>query len=85
MFKRKVFVVIAVIVWQEWLQTEKNTSNYFVRRHHLLYPDYCSAMPIREDVLKSIVHQSIKVQISTLDSHIEKSIKAAVCSPRLKR
>lgn len=84
MFKRKVFCGDCGHSMARMVANGKNTSNYFACRHHLLYPDYCSAMPIREDVLKSIVHQSIKVQISTL-THIEKSIKAAVCSPEVKK
>ena len=68
----------------DYKDREKGTPNYyFVCRQHSVYPESCQTTSIKEDVLKSIVHQSIKMQIMTL-SKIEESMLVASTAPETK-
>ena len=68
----------------DYKDREKGTPNYyFVCRQHSVYPESCQTTSIKEDVLKSIVHQSIKMQIMTL-SKIEGSMLVASTAPETK-
>ena len=68
----------------DYKDREKGIPNYyFICRQHSVYPESCQTTSIKEDVLKSIVHQSIKMQIKTL-SKIEESMLAASTAPETK-
>jgi len=68
----------------DYKDREKGIPNYyFICRQHSVYPESCQTTSIKEDVLKSIVHQSIKMQIMTL-SKIEESMLVASTAPETK-
>jgi len=65
-------------------KSDGKSNNYFVCRQHSLYPESCDSKSIREDDLKSIVFQSIKLQIKTL-SKIEDTMIASANAPKTKK
>ena len=68
----------------DYKDREKGIPNYyFICRQHSVYPESCQTTSIKENVLKSIVHQSIKMQIMTL-SKIEESMLVASTAPETK-
>lgn len=57
---------------------------YYACSQHFTYPDSCDVLSIREDVLKSVVLKSIKVQMSAIIG-FETILKQALSSPEWKR